>query len=130
MFGFDVAAATASPAPLFVNAAVSALSRRCYFNVANAGSVTLPDGPPVKSSEVIYPTPLPTWRKRRGQLKTRSRTITEDLALLGGPQVYGLRRWNREWPSICIELAQDRRAWSAIVRDAVHALEAGQFRPG
>ncbi len=65
-----------------------------------------------------------------GQLKTWSRTIQEDLALLGGPRVYGLRRWNREWPSICIEMAQGRRAWSAIVRDAVNALEAGQFRPG
>ncbi len=57
-------------------------------------------------------------------------TITEGLALLGGPLVYGLRRWNREWPSICIEMAQDRRAWSAAVRDAVNALEAGQLRPG
>ncbi len=28
-----------------------------------------------------------------GQLKT----ILEDLALLGGPRVYGLRRWNQEW---------------------------------
>ncbi len=59
-----------------------------------------------------------------GQLKTWSRTIQEDLALLGGPRIYGLRRWNREWPVICTEVAQDRRAWSAIVRDAVNALEA------
>ncbi len=33
-------------------------------------------------------------------------------------------------PSIYIEMAQDRRAWSAIVRDALNALEAGQFRLG
>ncbi len=39
------------------------------------------------------------------------------------------RIWNREWPSICSEMAQDRRAWSAAVRDAVDALEAGQLRP-
>ncbi len=81
--------------------------------------------------EVICRTPLPTWGKRRGgQLKTWSRTIQEDLALLGGPRVYGLRRWTREWPVICTEMAQDRSAWSAIVRDAENALEAGQFRPG
>ncbi len=30
----------------------------------------------------------------------------------------------------CIELVTDRRAWSAIVRDVVNALEDGQFRPG
>ncbi len=42
---------------------------------------------------------------------------------LGGPLVYGLRRWNREWPLICIEMAQDHRAWSA----SVNALEAGQL---
>ncbi len=53
-----------------------------------------------------------------------------DLALFGGPRNYGLRRWNGEWPSICNEMAQDRRAWSAAVRDAVNALEAGQLRPG
>ncbi len=56
--------------------------------------------------------------------------MVEGLALLGGLRVYGLRRWNREWPVICTEMAQDRRAWSAIVRDAVNVLEAGQIRPG
>ncbi len=55
------------------------------------------------------------------QLQTWSRTIQEDLTLLGRPRVYGLRRWNREGPSICIEVTQVRRAWSAIVRDAVNA---------
>ncbi len=53
-----------------------------------------------------------------------------DFALLGGPRVYGLRRWNREWPSISIEMAQDRLAWAAAVRDAVNAFEAGQLGPG
>ncbi len=65
-----------------------------------------------------------------GQLKTWSRTIQEDLALLGEPRVYGLRRWDREWQSICIEMTQDRRAWSAIVRDAVNPLESGVYREG
>ncbi len=65
-----------------------------------------------------------------GQLKTWSWTIIEELTLLGEPRVYGLRRWNRDMPSMCIEMALDRRARSAIVRDTVNALEAGQFRPG
>ncbi len=89
----------------------------------------LQDGAPAELiREVISPTLPPTWWKRRGgQLKTWSGTIKEDLALLGGPRVYGLRRWNQEWPPICIEMAQGRRAWSAAVRDAVNALEAGKI---
>ncbi len=78
--------------------------------------------------EVISPIPPPTWRKRRGgKLPPFSFTIKEDLALLGGPRVYGLRRWNREWPSTCIQMTQDRRAWPTAVRDAVNVLEAGQL---
>ncbi len=51
--------------------------------------------------KAISSTPSPTWREhRRGQLKTWMRTIQEDLVLLGGPRVNGLRRWNREWLSI------------------------------
>ncbi len=48
---FDVAAATTSPAHLFVNAAVSELYIRSFFNAAYAGFGTLPDGPQVESSE-------------------------------------------------------------------------------
>ncbi len=48
---FDVAAATASPAHLFVNAAVSVLYLWSFFNAAYAGLGTLPDGLQVKSSE-------------------------------------------------------------------------------
>ncbi len=65
-----------------------------------------------------------------------SRQTSRLLTMHGGPghsqyvsMTYGLRRWNREWPVICTEMAQDRRACSAIVRDGVNALEAGQFRP-
>ncbi len=88
-------------------------------------------GPGELIREVISPTPPPTWRKRLGgQLKTWSGTIKKDLALLDGPRVYGLRRWNRGGPWIGIEMAQDRRAWSAAVRDVMNALEAGQLRPG
>ncbi len=46
-----------------------------------------------------------------------------------GPRVYGLRRWNRELPVTCTQMAHNRRAWSPIVRDAVNVLEDGQIRP-
>ncbi len=55
-------------------------------------------------------------------MKTWSGTIKKDLVLFGGPRVYGLRHWNREWPSICIKMAQDRRVWFAAVSDAVNVL--------
>ncbi len=29
-------------------------------------------------------------------------TMKEDLARLGGPAVYGLRRWNQDWMTIGI----------------------------
>ncbi len=126
---FDVAAATASAAHPFVNAGVSVLSPRVFFNAVYAGLGTLPDGPQMKS----YERSSAQLHGRPGgnagsQLKTWSRTIQEDLALLGRPRVYDLRRWNRKWPVSCTEMAQDRRAWSVIVRDAVNTLEAGQFR--
>ncbi len=127
----DAAAATPPPAPPFVNAAVSVLYLRCFFNAAYAGLGTLPDGLQLKSSaRSSVQLHCRSGGNAGGQLKTWSRTIQEDLALLGGPRVYGLRRWNREWPVICTEMAQDCRAWSAIVRDAFNALEAGQIRPG
>ncbi len=48
----------------------------------------------------------------------------------GGPRVYGLRHWSQNSPSICIEMAQDRRVWSAAVRDPANALETDHHRPG
>ncbi len=81
--------------------------------------------------EVVSPNlPLTWWNCRGGQLKTWSGTIKKDIALLGGPRVHGLRRWNPEWLSFYLEMAKDRRAWSAAVSDAANALKAGQLRPG
>ncbi len=104
-----------------VNAAVSVLYLRSFFNAAWAGLGTLPDGPQRKSSESSSAQlhGRPVVNAGEGQLKTWTRTIQEDLALLGGPRAYddGTR------------MAQDRHAWSAFVGDAVNALEAGQFRP-
>ena len=58
--------------------------------------------------DVLLPPSLPNGRKRvSGQLKTWASTIKNDLAALSGPQVVGLRWWNRDWLSISCELAQD-----------------------
>ncbi len=56
-------------------------------------------------------------------------TLKEDLARLNGPDVSGLRRWNRDWMTVGIDWAQDRRAWAAAVRDAVVAMDAGATAP-
>ncbi len=53
----------------------------------------------------------------------------EDLARLSGPDVFGFRRWNRDWMTIGIAWAQDRRARAAAVRDAVVAMDAGATAP-
>ncbi len=72
-----------------------------------------------------------TWRKRtRGQLKTWSPTLKEDLVQLIGPAVVGIRKWNKKLASLGMDLAQDRRAWLAAVRDAVKAMDADSARAG
>ncbi len=47
-----------------------------------------------------------------------------------GPAVVGSRRWNKEWASLAIDLAQDRRTRLAAVRDAVHAMDANSAHAG
>ena len=82
--------------------------------------------------DVLLPTSPPNRRKRvGGQLKTWASKIKDDLAALSGPQVVGLRRWNRDCLAISCDLAQDQRTWAAMVRDAVRAREeAGSTRLG
>ncbi len=71
----------------------------------------------------LLPTPPRTWRRRAGgQLKTWATTIKADLEPISGPRVFGHERWRKDWVNVCSELAQDRRAWSASVRDVVNAL--------
>ncbi len=80
--------------------------------------------------EVIIPELPAHWRKKRGvQLKTWMITFKEDLARLSGPDDFGLRRRNRDWMTIGIDWAQDRRDWAAAVRDAVVAMDAGAIGP-
>ncbi len=45
--------------------------------------------------------------------------------------VFGHARWRKDWVKVSSELAQDRRAWNASVRDVVNAIgDAGSTRPG
>ncbi len=54
--------------------------------------------------------------------------LKEDLVRLIGPAVVGIRRWNKDWASLAMGLVQDRYAWSAVVRDAVNAMDADSAR--
>ena len=82
--------------------------------------------------DVLLPTSLLNWWKHiGGQLKMWASTIKDDLAALSGPQVVGLRRWNRDWLAISCDLAQDQRTSAVMVRDAVLAREeASSIWPG
>ena len=72
--------------------------------------------------EVLAPEPCRGWKCRRGgQVKTWISTIKGDMERFGLQSVYGLRTWNRRWINICGELAADRRAWAAIIRDMSEA---------
>ncbi len=64
-------------------------------------------------------------------MKTWATTIRADLEPISGPQVFGHARWRKDWVKVSSERAQDRRAWSASVRDVVKAVgDAGSTRPG
>ncbi len=71
----------------------------------------------------VHPTPPRTWRRRTGgQLKTWATTIKADVELLSGPRLFGHARWRKDWVKVPSELAQNRRAWSASVRDVVNSI--------
>ncbi len=73
--------------------------------------------------DLLLPTPPRTWRRRAGgQLKTWATTIKADLEPISRPRVFGHARWRKDWVKVSSELGQDRRAWSASVRDVVNAI--------
>ncbi len=45
-----------------------------------------------------------------------------------GPTLVGIGGWNKEWASLAMGPAQDRRAWSAAIRDSVKAMDADSAR--
>ncbi len=93
----------------------------------SAGLVMLQDVP----KDLLLSTPPRTWcRRAGGQLKTWAVTIKADLEPISGPRVFGHTRWRKDWVNISSDLAQDRRAWSASVRDVVNSTgDAGSTRP-
>ncbi len=82
--------------------------------------------------DLLLPTTPRTWRRRTGgQLKTWASTTEADLEPISEPRVFGHARWRKDWVKVFSELAQDRRTWSASVRDVVNAIgDTGSTRPG
>ncbi len=82
--------------------------------------------------DLLLPTPPRTWRRRAGgQLKTWATTIKAELGPISGPRVFGHARWRKDRVKLSSGLEQDRRDWSASVRDVVNAIgDAGSTRPG
>ena len=75
-----------------------------------------PDEDLIRST--VAPLPCTGWRCRTGgQMKTWLSTVKQDIDRLGLRNVYGVRRWEKNWVAICAELAADRTAWSASIRD-------------
>nr|VZH95207.1 unnamed protein product [Spirometra erinaceieuropaei] len=74
------------------------------------------------SVTALDPAPLPHWRRRRGgQLKSRLETVRQDMEVVIGPSVFGLRRWQTEWVELFRYLAADRHAWRGTVCDMIEA---------
>ncbi|BHF85811.1 hypothetical protein SprV_1002898400 [Sparganum proliferum] len=74
------------------------------------------------SVTALDPAPLPHWRRRRGgQFKTWLDTVRQDMEVVLGPSVFGLRRWRREWVEPSRSAAADRHAWSGTVRNIIEA---------
>ncbi|BHF83424.1 hypothetical protein SprV_0902656600 [Sparganum proliferum] len=74
------------------------------------------------SVTALDPAPLPHWRRRRGgQFKTWLDTVRQDMEVVLGPSVFGLRRWRREWVELSRSAAADRHAWRGTVRDIIEA---------
>nr|VZI22457.1 unnamed protein product [Spirometra erinaceieuropaei] len=70
------------------------------------------------SVTALDPAPLPHWRRRRrGQFKTWLDTVRQDMEVVLGPSVFGLRRWRREWVELSRSAAADRHAWIGTGRD-------------
>ncbi|BHF67943.1 hypothetical protein SprV_0301097200 [Sparganum proliferum] len=74
------------------------------------------------SVTALDPAPLPHWRRRRGgQCKTWLDTVRQDMEVILGPSVFGLRRWRRKWVELSRSAAADRHAWRGTVRDIIDA---------
>nr|VZI08418.1 unnamed protein product [Spirometra erinaceieuropaei] len=74
------------------------------------------------SVTALDPAPLPHWKRRRGgQFKTWLDRVRQDMEVVLGLSVFGLRRWRKEWVELSRSAAADSHAWRGAVRD----IEAG-----
>nr|VZI38120.1 unnamed protein product [Spirometra erinaceieuropaei] len=74
------------------------------------------------SATALDPAQLPHSRHRRGgQFKTWLDTVRQDMEVVLGPSVFGLRRWRRQWVELSRSAAADRHAWGGTVRDIIEA---------
>ena len=111
---------------------VEEIRRRC-FNISSLNQVlssrrlrwfghVLRRDPEEITRRTLFATQCRSWKaKQYGQYKTWIRTIKKDIEKLGLSAVSGIRRWNKEWLNICSELASDRKAWRASIRDILAA---------
>ncbi len=57
--------------------------------------------------------------------------LIKGLEPISGPRVFGHARWRKDRVNVSSEVAQDRRTWSASVRNLVNVVrDAGSTRPG
>ncbi|VDL91667.1 unnamed protein product [Schistocephalus solidus] len=67
-------------------------------------------------------TPLPNWRCREGgQIKTWPDTVRQDMEVVSGTSLFGVRRWRREWIELSRSAAADRHACRSTIRDIIEA---------
>ncbi|VDN52342.1 unnamed protein product [Dracunculus medinensis] len=70
----------------------------------------------------LFAKPCDGWRQKRGGLiKTWTDTVRKDFERIGGPAIYGLRRWKKEWLPLLSTMASDRAAWKRLILVAVGA---------
>ncbi|VDL97336.1 unnamed protein product [Schistocephalus solidus] len=73
------------------------------------------------SSNALDPAPLPTWRRRRGQLKTWLEMVRQYMEAVLGPSVFGVRRWRNEWAELSTSAAANSHVWRGTIRDIIEA---------
>jgi len=77
--------------------------------------------PGISIGEAISQPTLPGWCKRLGgKLWIWLGTIIADAEVLPGPHIYDVQRWRRDWFQRTQELANNRRAWAATIRNLVN----------
>lgn len=81
------------------------------------------------TKQALLALPSSGWRYRLGgQVRTWLNTVRADVDKLGLHVVYGVRNWNRNWLKICADLASNRQAWAAAIRDIIGAGSSSERR--